>query len=196
MIALFRSARGTLSIYDTRRIHGFSLAGVRSRGSTARARVARARRSRHRAAVFLFDETAHVIVMEDTGAASTDLKTLLKSGTVSPTTAAQIGAAAGTFLAALHAWGKGNVELCATVAGNEQAKRVTAWAFYGRLESTLVGPNAPPKLCDPPLDVAEEDLVAIRRIAEETTRACLEVDDTVSHPLESTPLYLTHRCSL
>ncbi len=147
-------------------------------------------------AVFLFDETAHVIVMEDTGAASTDLKTLLKSGTVSPTTAAQIGAAAGTFLAALHAWGKGNVELCATVAGNEQAKRVTAWAFYGRLESTLVGPNAPPKLCDPPLDVAEEDLVAIRRIAEETTRACLEVDDTVSRPLESTPLYLTHRCSL
>ena len=147
-------------------------------------------------AVFLFDEAAHVIVMEDTGAASTDLKTLLKSGAVSSATAAQIGAAAGAFLGALHVWGKGNVELCAAVAGNEQAKVVTAWAFYGRLESTLVGPNAPPKLCDPPLDVSEQDLVAIRRIAEETTRACLEVDDTVSYPLESTPLYLTHRCSL
>jgi hypothetical protein len=129
--------------------------------------------------VFLFDEEAHAIIMEDTGAAAVDLKTFMKTGNPSGDLAAHIGSALGTFLGGMHRWGKGNPELCDAMKGNDQAKKMTAWAFYGRIASTLTGQHNLPKLQDPPLEVDAKDLEVIKKIEEETTKACLEIEDQV-----------------
>ncbi|KAF8203862.1 kinase-like domain-containing protein [Pholiota molesta] len=112
---------------------------------------------------------AHAIIMEDTGAAAVDLKTFMKTGNPSGDLAAHIGSALGTFL--------GNPELCDAMKGNDQAKKMTAWAFYGRIASTLTGQHNLPKLQDPPLEVDAKDLEVIKKIEEETTKACLEIED-------------------
>ncbi|KDR85563.1 hypothetical protein GALMADRAFT_234502 [Galerina marginata CBS 339.88] len=129
-------------------------------------------------AVHLFDEEEHVIIMDDAGEATITLKAFMQQGRATLAAAQQIGAAVGAFLGGMHRWGTGNAELCESVRGNAQAKKMSSWAFYGRLVDTLSGASGLPKLLDPPLVAAEEDLEVVKRVAEETTQACLDVDDT------------------
>lgn len=128
--------------------------------------------------VLLFDEKSHVIIMEDAGVDSVDLKTFMKTCGPSRALTAHIGDAVGAFLGALHTWGR-NKDICTAMEGNKQARPLTARAYYGRLVPTLTGEDAPEKLKDPPLVVAAADLDVVRRVAAETTRAWLAVDDTV-----------------
>jgi 5-methylthioribose kinase len=130
--------------------------------------------------VHLFDEEAHAIVMDDTGLGSINFKAFMQQGGPSLTMAKKIGESIGVFLGRLHKWGQGNKELCAAVKGNTQAKALSGWAYYGRLKDTLTGAAQVPFLSDPPLDVAESDLTVIDRLAEETTRSMLQVEDSVS----------------
>ncbi|PPQ79874.1 hypothetical protein CVT25_002930 [Psilocybe cyanescens] len=127
--------------------------------------------------VHLFDWEAHVIIMDDAGEDSISLKAFMQQGRATPAIAQKIGAAVGAFLGGMHRWGKGNQELCEAVKGNAQAKAMSAWVFYGRLLPTLSGDSGLPKLQDPPLVAAQEDLEAIKGLVEETTQALLAVDD-------------------
>ncbi|KAH9486413.1 4-hydroxytryptamine kinase [Psilocybe cubensis] len=127
--------------------------------------------------VHLFDEDAHVIIMDDAGEDAISLKSYIQQGHATLASAKKIGAAVGAFLGGMHKWGKGNKELCAAVAGNSQAKAMSAWVFYGRLLPTLSGDSGVPKLMDPPLVAAAEDLEVIKGLVEETTAALLAVDD-------------------
>ena len=122
-----------------------------------------------------------MIIMDDVGEDSLALKDFIKEGKVSVDMAKEIGAAIGAFLGGLHKWGRGNEELCASVKGNAQAKTLSAWVFYGRLEETLTGAVDVPKLLDPPLVVDEEDLRAVVALAKETTEALLAAEHSVSY---------------
>lgn len=93
--------------------------------------------------------------------------------------AQQIGSAIGEFLGGMHKWGRGNVELLDAVRGNEQAKTLSAWIYYGRLVSTLKGLHDLPKLCDPVLEIEKSDMEVVEKVAEETTKAMLDAQDWV-----------------
>ncbi|KAF9486426.1 kinase-like protein [Pholiota conissans] len=127
--------------------------------------------------VYLFDKDAHAILMEDLGENTVDLKAFMKAGGPSREMAIQIGTALGVFLGKLHHWGKDNAELCDAMKGNEQAKKMTAWAFYGKLISTLTGKDGVPKLQDPPLKVSAKDLEVIQTVADVNVKACHEAED-------------------
>jgi 5-methylthioribose kinase len=52
--------------------------------------------------LYHFDEQAHVIIMEDCGVQSLNLKQLMLTATPSPAVAREIGLALGQFLGRLH----------------------------------------------------------------------------------------------
>ncbi|PPQ64298.1 hypothetical protein CVT26_002181 [Gymnopilus dilepis] len=128
-------------------------------------------------AVHLFDQEEHVIIMDDAGADSLSLKAFMQQGRATVEIASQIGAAVGKFLGGLHRWGKGNKEACDAVKGNVEAKTMSAFAYYDRLRPTLDGTSTLEKLQDPPLKADDADLEIIDKIAQETKKALLEVDD-------------------
>ncbi|KAF8808046.1 hypothetical protein BYT27DRAFT_7099486 [Phlegmacium glaucopus] len=128
--------------------------------------------------VHLFDKSSHVIIMDDTGADSIDLKTFMQRGKASLPMSQQIGSAIGEFLGGMHKWGRGNVDLLNAVRGNEQAKAMSSWVYYGRLVSTLKGLDNLPKLRDPVLEIGESDMEVVEKVAEETTKAMLDAQDS------------------
>lgn len=130
--------------------------------------------------VHLFDEEHHVIIMDDAGEGSVTFKALMKQGQVSLHTAKEIGAALGRFLGWLHKWGKENKEACMAVRGNMQGRSMKAWAYYGRLKETLEGTENVPQLSDPPLEIDEQDLDIIDKVAKETTKAMLNEEQKVN----------------
>jgi len=130
--------------------------------------------------VHLFDREAHAIIMDDAGQNSIPLKEFFKQGKATVDMAKEMGEAVGSFLGRVHKWGRGNKELCASVSGNPQAKKICAWYYYGRLRETLTGAPDVPKLLDPPLVVDEDDLKVVEALAEKTTKAMLEAEHDVS----------------
>ncbi|KAA1467883.1 hypothetical protein DENSPDRAFT_357976 [Dentipellis sp. KUC8613] len=130
--------------------------------------------------VYLYDEDASVIIMEDCGEHSVTLKDLLKSGLpISLEIAHRIGAALGGFLAQLHAWAKNNENVLDMFEGNKQARTLSAWATYGRLVETLSGASDLSVLDDPPLNIPADKLASIATIARETTDAMQSARETV-----------------
>jgi len=68
------------------------------------------------------------------------------------------------------------------VKGHEEAKSLSAWIYYGRLVSTLKGLNNGlpiPKLSDPVLEIGEGDMEVVEKVVEETTKAMMDVQDSV-----------------
>jgi len=130
--------------------------------------------------VHLFDRSSHVIIMDDSGVDSINLKAFMQEGKASLPMAEQIGIAIGEFIGGMHKWGRGNVELLDAVRGNEKAKAMSAWAYYGRLVSTLKGgsPLPLPKLSDPVLEIEKSDMEVVEKVSEETTKAMLEAQDS------------------
>ncbi|KAJ3546639.1 hypothetical protein NM688_g5494 [Phlebia brevispora] len=121
--------------------------------------------------VHLYDENAHVIIMDDCGEDAVSLKDLLKSGVPLPLdTIRKIGTALGTFLTRLHNWGEGDQEALDFFDRNKQARVLSAWATYGRLVSTLSGEDTYlTALTDPPLECTQDELELVAKIAQETT---------------------------
>lgn len=72
--------------------------------------------------MYHFDEEAHVIIMEDSGENSLDLKSLMLNATPSPAVAQEIGRALGQFLGRLHSWGATDPSILDFFDQNEQAK--------------------------------------------------------------------------
>ena len=123
--------------------------------------------------------------MDDSGVDSINLKSFMQQGKATLPMAEQIGSAIGEFIGGMHKWGRGNAEVLNAVRGNEQAKTISAWAYYGRLASTLKGLDDNglpiPKLSSPSLEIRRSDMEVAEKVVEETTRAMLDVQDSVCH---------------
>jgi len=121
--------------------------------------------------IYLHDETNHVIIMEDAGRDTVNLKELLRRpNPPSPLTGAAIGRALGEFIATLHVWGKTDQGRASLdfFEGQPQARGICAWATYGRLVDTITGKSESiPLIHDPPLQVTSEELEKISKFAEE-----------------------------
>ena len=130
--------------------------------------------------VYLFDEEAHVIIMEDCGETSISLTQFMREGKLSPSKGMELGEALGTFLGRLHVWGKDG-SVWEYFDGNERARELSAWVYYGRVCATLdPTQNADlPVLRDPPLEVSQEDLKVIKKVGEEMGHAIRTSHETV-----------------
>jgi hypothetical protein len=130
--------------------------------------------------VYLLDEKAHVIIMEDCGETSIPLEQFMREGRLSPSKGMELGKALGEFIGRLHVWGKDG-SVWEYFDGNEQAKELSAWAYYGRVYATLdSNQNADvPVLRDPPLEVSVEDLMVIKKLGEEMGHAIRTSHETV-----------------
>lgn len=117
--------------------------------------------------------------MEDCGADSIDLKTFMLNNTPSLELSEQIGSVLGRFSGELHTWGR-DADLMEVFEGNAQAKKMSAFVYYGRLLQTINGDGKLPKLMDPQLEVGEKDTQAIKNAIDETTAAMISTKDTVS----------------
>ena len=142
--------------------------------------------------VHLFDESSHVIIMDDSGVDSINLKAFMQQGKATLSVAEKIGSAIGEFLGGMHKWGRGNARVLDAVRGNEEAKVISAWYYYGRLVSTLKGVEDDglpiPKLSSPSLEIGKSDMEVVEKVVEETTKATLlDVQDSVCHS-KVTPL--------
>jgi hypothetical protein len=131
--------------------------------------------------VYKFDEENHVIIIKDCGEDTLTLKELLSQVKVSPDLADEIGMSIGRFLGLLHDWGRKNPDdILGMFEGNEQAKKMSAWVTYGRVVSTLQGKEGLPALSDPPINVSEQDLEIIGKVASNMGLAMSSARDFVS----------------
>jgi 5-methylthioribose kinase len=80
--------------------------------------------------LYHFDEQAHVIIMEDCGVQSLNLKQLMLTATPSPAVAREIGLALGQFLGRLHLWGASSSSLLDYFDQNKQAKVIVSLFLY------------------------------------------------------------------
>ncbi|KAJ6548137.1 kinase-like domain-containing protein [Mycena vulgaris] len=132
--------------------------------------------------LYHFDDQAHVMIIEDCGEKSTNLKELMLKATPSPAVAREIGLALGQFMGRLHAWATVDSAILDSFAQNDQAKRITSWITYERLIPTLTTDNLP-AVALLPNPVPQSDLDAIRAIIAErtpqiyTSRAALTMGD-------------------
>ncbi|KAJ7866999.1 kinase-like domain-containing protein [Mycena olivaceomarginata] len=118
--------------------------------------------------MYHFDENSHIIIMEDCGEDSQNLKALMSAAPPSVPVAQEIGRALGQFLGRLHSWGTVDPKMIDFFDENEQAKRITSWITYGRLISTLTTDDIP-AVALLPEKVPESDLDDIRAIITERT---------------------------
>ncbi|KAJ7114908.1 kinase-like domain-containing protein [Mycena epipterygia] len=129
-----------------------------------------------------FDEHAHVIIMDDCGVQSLNLKELMLTATPSPAVAREIGLALGQFLGRVHAWGTADPVMLDVFDQNKQARKITAWITYERIISTLTTDNLPAVALIPG-GVPDSTLDAIRGIVDEripeiyNSRATLTMGD-------------------
>jgi len=126
--------------------------------------------------LYQHDKEAHVLIMEDCGPTSRNLKQVFLEEKVTPELARTIGTELGSFMATLHKKGSANKELMAMCVKNERMKELSAWVTYGRLADTIVGKDIEGEgaVVDPPLTLNPEDLATVKKIEEETTKAIVE----------------------
>ncbi|KAJ6452082.1 kinase-like domain-containing protein [Mycena sanguinolenta] len=129
--------------------------------------------------VYHFDGTAHVIIMEDTGEKSRNLKALMSSAPLPVPVAQEIGRALGQFLGKLHSWAAIDPKVVDFFDQNQQAKRITSWITYGRLIPCLVTDKLP-AVALLPEPVCESDLDDIRAIIAERTSEIFNCRDTLT----------------
>ncbi|KAJ4485688.1 kinase-like domain-containing protein [Lentinula aciculospora] len=87
-----------------------------------------------------------------------------------------IGSELGAFLRQVHSTldRKQHPTVCDVFEGNVEGKRISAWATYGQLVSTLAELNA----LSPTLDVGDEDMKVISEAAKKTSALIFEARDT------------------
>ncbi|THV06613.1 hypothetical protein K435DRAFT_815972 [Dendrothele bispora CBS 962.96] len=129
--------------------------------------------------VHLFDEKESVIIMEDSGQNSVTFKEFILRGRCSPEVGTRIGSALGEFLGQLHVWGKDNLSKVVELLGpNEPAKKISGWATYGRLVSTLKGDDNLDALSGAPLGIPEDQLEIIKDVGEKTQQIMLSAEES------------------
>ncbi|KAF8628251.1 hypothetical protein AX15_004026 [Amanita polypyramis BW_CC] len=129
--------------------------------------------------VYLFDEKANVIIMEDRGETSVPLKQFMRAGRLSPSMGVKLGKELGIFIGRLHLWGKDRA-VWEYFDGHKEARQMSAWAYYGRLYETL-DPNQNADLAvlrDPPLEVSPEDLQVVKKVADKMSHAIQNEPET------------------
>ncbi|KAI9570381.1 kinase-like domain-containing protein [Boletus coccyginus] len=134
-------------------------------------------------AVHLFDEERHIIIMDDAGEDCPTLKELLVEESLPKAVAEQIGAALGEFIVGVHTWNKNPDIDLAVFANNQIGKYFSAFATYGRLESTLTGRDSIPTLSDPLLEISEAKMTTISRLVERRKQAinAASASDPMTH---------------
>lgn len=130
--------------------------------------------------VYRLDVEAGIIIIEDCGEDALNLKKFTQQGGLSVALAAEIGKALGEFIGQLHIWGRGS-SVIEFFEDNQQAKRISAWATYGRLMSTLSGEDKLAALEDPPIDIAKRDLDIITRLCQEKVKVVTTAQDNVTN---------------
>ncbi|KAJ6536912.1 kinase-like domain-containing protein [Mycena capillaripes] len=127
--------------------------------------------------LYHFDEVANVIIMEDSGVDSVNLKSLMLTAPPPPTVAREIGRSLGQFLGKLHSWR--DPTMLEFFDKNEQGKKMTTYVTYGRLIPALTSGNvrAVTLLPEP---VPESDLADIRAIIAERTEEIFNTHDTLT----------------
>lgn len=128
-----------------------------------------------------YDPEAHVLIMEDRGADAHTLKQLIKDNLLDVPACQVIGHALGTFLATVHRECTKDVALMRELDGNAEMKKLSAFATYGRLVSTLTGErkgHAGESLFDPPLleSLPGGCVQTVEEIAQETAQAIVGAD--------------------
>jgi len=118
--------------------------------------------------IYHYDDQEHAIIMSDCGCNSMTLKEYLQTGKCSPETGSKIGKQVGDFMGRLHAWGT-STDVCAFFNGNQEAKAMYSWAYYGRLLSTF----------DQVEIELEEEKRALEQIVEESSQAIMDATSTV-----------------
>jgi 5-methylthioribose kinase len=133
-------------------------------------------------AVHLFDEEAHVVIIEDCGMDTRTLKQLVIDEGLTQMVAEDIGAAIGRFLARIHAWNKEASFDMGIFTNNEAGKKTASFFLYECLISTLSGQNNIAELADPVLDISKAKLNVISKLAQ-----------TRSYEINNTSKSFTHR---
>ncbi|KAI5804108.1 kinase-like domain-containing protein [Peziza echinospora] len=87
--------------------------------------------------VYHFGDDAKVLVMEDAGLDSKDLKTTLLAGDLNSEHALQVGKLLGEFLTHLHARGRFKTAIVDEIEKHTEATEISLFAFYGRLLETI-----------------------------------------------------------
>jgi 5-methylthioribose kinase len=128
--------------------------------------------------VHLFDEEAHVIIMDDCGTDARTLKQLVIDEALPQTVAEEIGTSIGRFLGRIHAWNKDDMGI---LSNNELGRMLSALVTYGRLVSTLSGGDNIVALADPGLDIPEGKLAVISKLAETRTREISSTTEVLTH---------------
>ncbi|KAL4069802.1 kinase-like domain-containing protein [Scleroderma yunnanense] len=116
--------------------------------------------------VRLFDEEAHVMIIDDAGSDTRTLKDILINETLPEPLPEEIGTLLGRFISHVHGWNEHPQVDLSLFANNEVGKMVSAFLTYDRLVSTLTGGDKLPHLIDPCLEIPEEKLKAISKLAE------------------------------
>ncbi|KAI0073712.1 hypothetical protein K474DRAFT_1666285 [Panus rudis PR-1116 ss-1] len=133
--------------------------------------------------IHLFDDKAAIIVMDDCGENVINLKQLMLTSPPTRHVATKIGTELGKFLAFLHNMGRKeqNRELVKFLNGNEQAKRVSAWATHGRVVSSLKE-DSTGLFSDTPQPFTQEQLDRLEDIAKKSGAkiAKASVDDGIT----------------
>jgi 5-methylthioribose kinase len=117
-------------------------------------------------AVYLFDEKAHVVIIEDCGMDARTLKQLVIDEALPQTVAEEIGVAIGRFLARIHAWNKEISFDMGIFTNNGAGKKMASFLLYDRLIPTLSGQNNIADLADPVLDIPKAKLDVISKLAQ------------------------------
>jgi len=120
--------------------------------------------------IYHYDEQEHAIIMSDCGNNSMTLKEYLQRGQCSLETGSKIGKQVGDFMGRLHAWGNGNADVCGFFNGNQEAKVLYSWAYYGRLLSTFEQVE---------IELDEEEKRRLEQMVEESSQGIRDVTDTV-----------------
>ncbi|KAG1784196.1 kinase-like domain-containing protein [Suillus placidus] len=131
--------------------------------------------------VHLFDEEAHVMIIDDCGTEARTLKQLVIDEALPQTVAEEIGAAIGRFLGRLHAWNKDASFDMGIFSNNEVGKMISALVTYGRLISTLSGRDNIAALTDPGLDIPEGTLAVISKLAETRSSDIGSMTEVLTH---------------
>ncbi|KAJ7597312.1 kinase-like domain-containing protein [Mycena floridula] len=127
--------------------------------------------------VYLFDQEAHAIIMEDAGPSASTLKQYVLDGKCQESTAQRIGTAIGEFTGLLHTWGKINL---ASFGENKEARKLSSWIIWGRVVSTLNGTDKLETIKES-LDVSESDLKVIEEVASRLSASILTANETLVH---------------
>lgn len=131
--------------------------------------------------VHLFDEEAHVMIIDDCGTDARTLKQLVIDEALPQTLAEEIGATIGRFLGRIHAWNKDASFDMGIFGNNEMGKTISALVTYGRLISTLSGRDNIAALADPGLDIPEGTLTVISKLAETRSQEIGSATEVFTH---------------